>query len=64
MKTRNEGTVAEIAAEDGRSVQRIHQFALEAGFPTPLYTVGKSKVYDLRAGRRFLAKRGDKRRTA
>ncbi len=63
MKTDNEGTIRDIAAADGRSDKRLYQFALEAGFPAPLYTVGRNKVYDVRAVRRFLAKRGDKRKT-
>lgn len=61
--TRPKGTTQDIAEQEGLSVKRIYQVAVEAGFPPPLYVVGKTKFYDLRKVRRYFEKRGDKRRT-
>jgi hypothetical protein len=60
---RHEGTIKQIATAQGKCVQRIYQVALEAGFPAPLYTVGKNKIYDMRQVERFFASRTDRRKT-
>jgi hypothetical protein len=59
---KNEGTIRDIARQENLSTQRIYQAALEAGFPSPLYVVGKNKIYDLRQVARYFARRADRRR--
>ncbi|WP_157088076.1 hypothetical protein [Bradyrhizobium jicamae] len=61
---RHEGTIKDIAAAEGKSTQRIYQVAMEAGFPAPLYVVGKNKIYDMRQVARYFANRTDRRKTA
>ena len=63
---KHEGTIKHITEKfgDGLSQNRVYQYAAEAGFPAPLYTVGKAKVYDMRQVERYFANRTDRRRTA
>lgn len=63
---KNEGTIKQIHEQfgEGRSLTRTHQHSLEAGFPEPLYLVGRNKIYDMRQVARFYATRTDRRKTA
>ncbi|MEH2504973.1 ribosomal protein S24E [Bradyrhizobium sp. AZCC 1578] len=62
---KHEGTVADITEQfgEGRSKNRVYQYTTEAGFPAPLYTVGKNKIYDMRQVARYFTNRTDRRKT-